>query len=198
MSEHESGHATGQAADTDLALMARVGDGDGRALEALYDRYGRQAYSLARRILGDEQLSQDVVQEVFFTIWRDASRYDGRRGGLGSWLLAMTHHKSVDLVRKEENQRRRRVGLDGLNQVASDEPEVLDKVWATLRSERVRRALRELPEPQREALVLSYFGGYTQREIAGLSGVPLGTVKTRMLAGIRRMQRGFGQRGEDS
>ncbi len=198
MSEPESGPATGHAARSDIDLVAMVRERDGSALEALYDRYGRQAYALARRILADEQLSQDVVQEVFLSLWRDSSRYDGHRGGFGSWLLAMTHHKSVDLVRREENQRRWRVGLDAASQQESDDPEVSDAVWATLRGEGVRRALRELPHTQREALVLSYFGAYTQREIAGLTGVPLGTVKTRMLAGIRRLQQYLQQRGEGS
>lgn len=198
MSEHESGPGTSPAAATDAALIARVGDGDGGALEAVYDRYGRQAFALARRILADEQLAQDVVQEVFLTIWRNPARYDGQRGGLGSWLLAMTHHKSVDQVRREENQRRRRVELDAASGEESDDPEVPEEVWKTLRSERVRNALGDLPVAQREALVLAYFGGHTQREIAGLTGVPLGTVKTRMLAGMRRMQHNLGSRGESS
>lgn len=191
MSENEGGSGPGPAADhataTDVALLHLVSEGNGSALEALYDRYGRKAYALALRILGDEQLSQDVVQEVFVTVWRDSARYDGKRGTFGSWLLAMTHHKSVDLVRREENQRRRRVGLDAVSQQESGDPDVVDEVWATLRSERVRRALRELPESQREALILAYFGGYTQREVSGITGVPLGTVKTRMLAGVRRL-----------
>lgn len=202
MREYDSGQAADGAAArnayTDVALLALVSDGDGGALEALYDRYGRQAYALARRILGDDQLSQDVVQEVFYAIWRDSSRYDRQRGGLGSWLLAMTHHKSVDFVRREENQRQRRVELDTASEQASGDPEIPETVLATLRSERVRQALGQLSAPQREVLVFAYFGGYTQREIAKLTGVPLGTVKTRMLAGIRGLQRYFKQRGEGS
>lgn len=172
----------------DRALVARVTEGDGGALEALYSRYGRACYGLARRILVDEQLAQDAVQEVFLAVWRDASKFDASRGGFSTWLLTMTHHKSVDSVRREENLRKRRTTEDALEHRESDAPQVDDAVWSLLRRERVREVLATLPDPQREALTLAYFGGYTQREIAGLTDTPLGTVKTRMLAGMRRMK----------
>ena len=175
----------------DRALVARITEGDGGALEALYGRYGRPCYSLARRILGDDQLAQDVVQEVFLTVWRDAHRFDGSRGGFSSWLLSMTHHKAVDAVRREENHRKRRSASELLDDRPADHPQVDDEVWSGIRRDRVRTALKTLPEPQREALVLAYFGGYTQREIAGLTGTPLGTVKTRMLMGMRRLKDGL-------
>jgi RNA polymerase sigma-70 factor (ECF subfamily) len=175
----------------DRALIARVTEGDGAALEALYGRYGSACYGLARRILSDEQLAQDVVQEVFLTVWRDAHRFDGSRGGFSSWLLSMTHHKSVDAVRREENHRKRRSAAEILDDRPSDHPQVDDEVWSGIRRERVRTALQTLPEAQREALVLAYFGGYTQREIAGLTSTPLGTVKTRMLMGMRRLKDGL-------
>ncbi len=172
----------------DRALVALVCGSDAAALEALYGRYGRACYGLARRILVDEQLAQDVVQEVFLAVWRDASRFDAARGGFSTWLLSMTHHKAVDSVRKEENLRKRRTSADVLETRESESPQVDDAVWSLVRRERVREALQDLPEPQREALALAYFGGYTQREIAGLTATPLGTVKTRMLAGMRRMK----------
>lgn len=175
----------------DRQLVARVVEGDAEALEALYGRYGRPCYGLARRILTDEQLAQDVVQEVFLVLWRDAGRFDASRGGFSSWLLSMTHHKAVDVVRREENLRKRRTGVEQLEVHEAPVPGPDDQAWTTLRCERVREALAELPEPQREALVLAYFGGYTQREIAGLTATPLGTVKTRMLAGMRRMRAGL-------
>ncbi len=175
----------------DRALVARVTEGDGGALEALYARYGRACYGLARRILADEQFAQDVVQEVFLTVWRDAHRFDTTRGGFSTWLLTMTHHKSVDAVRREENLRKRRTTADMLEEREVDGPKVHDEVWSTLRRERVREALKTLPDPQKEALTLAYFGGYTQREIAGLTNTPLGTVKTRMLAGMRRLKGGL-------
>jgi len=172
----------------DRTLVARVTEGDGGALEALYARYGRACFGLARRILGDEQFAQDVVQEVFLTVWRDASRFDASRGGFSTWLLSMTHHKAVDSVRREETLRKRRTTSEVLETRETDVPRVEDQVWSLLRRERVREVLHTLPAVQREALTLAYFGGYTQREIAGLTATPLGTVKTRMLAGMRRMK----------
>ncbi len=172
----------------DRALVARVSEGDGAAIEALYKRYGRPCYGLARRILADDQFAQDVVQEVFLTVWRDASKFDTARGSFSSWLLTMTHHKAVDAVRREENLRKRRAAPDALDGLESDAPKVEDEVWSLLRRSRVREAMQTLPAPQREALTLAYFGGYTQREIAGLTSTPLGTVKTRMLAGMRRLR----------
>jgi RNA polymerase sigma-70 factor (ECF subfamily) len=192
-----SGQVPAQAAPTsydaydgfdDRGLVARVTEGDGAALEALYRRYGRPCYGLARRILADDQFAQDVVQEVFLTVWRDASRFDASRGGFSSWLLSMTHHKAVDAVRREENLRKRRTTSEGLEMRESDAPEVGEEVWSLLRRSRVREALQTLPPVQREALTLAYFGGYTQREIAGLTTTPLGTVKTRMLAGMKRLR----------
>jgi RNA polymerase sigma factor (sigma-70 family) len=175
----------------DRALVARVTEGDGGALEALYARYGRACFGLARRILADEQFAQDVVQEVFLTVWRDAHRFDATRGGFSTWLLSMTHHKAVDAVRREENLRKRRTTAEILEDREVDGPQVHDEVWSTLRRERVRAAMQTLPEPQKEALTLAYFGGYTQREIAGITNTPLGTVKTRMLAGMKRLKGGL-------
>jgi len=175
----------------DRALMARVTEREEGALEALYARYGRACYGLARRILADEQFAQDVVQEVFLTVWRDAHKFDAARGGFSSWLLSMTHHKAVDAVRREENLRKRRTTADLLDEREVDGPAVHDEVWSTLRRARVREAMQTLPEAQKEVLTLAYFGGYTQREIAGLTNTPLGTVKTRMLAGMHKLKGGL-------
>jgi RNA polymerase sigma factor (sigma-70 family) len=183
--------ATADDRAADAALVTAVVAGDAAALEELYGRYGRSCYALARRVVADEQLAQDVVQEVFLALWRDASRFDGARGGFSTWLLSMTHHKAVDCVRREEGMRRRRNAVEQLEAAEPPVPAPDDEVWASVRGERVREALHRLPPAQREALVLAYFGGYTQREIAGLTTTPLGTVKTRMLAGMRRMREGL-------
>lgn len=182
-----------EADASDGVLVRRVADGDDSALEALYDRYGRPAFALARRITGAPVFAEEVVQEVFLALWRDPAKYDPARGGFPSWLLATTHHKAVDAVRREETVRRRRVTLAEeavwyTSATASDLPPVEDAAWAGLRGERVRKALGTLPEAQREALVLAYYAGYTQREIAERTNTPLGTVKTRMLAGMRRLR----------
>lgn len=177
----------GSGSVEDASLVTRVAEGDAVALEALYQRYGRVTYSLARRILADEQLAQDVVQEVFLTVWRDAIKFDSTRGQVSTWVLTMTHHKAVDSVRREENLRKRREPADVL-EFHDSGVNVDDDVWTGMRRDRVREALGQLPDVQREALGLAYFGGYTQREIAKLTNTPLGTVKTRMLAGMRRMR----------
>jgi RNA polymerase sigma factor (sigma-70 family) len=181
-----------EADASDGVLVRRVVDGDDTALEALYDRYGRPAFALARRITGEPVFAEEVVQEVFLALWRDPEKYDPARGGFPSWLLATTHHKAVDAVRREETVRRRRATLAEeavtYTSATSDLPPVEDAAWSGLRGERVRKALSSLPEPQREALVLAYYAGYTQREIAERTNTPLGTVKTRMLAGMRRLR----------
>jgi RNA polymerase sigma factor (sigma-70 family) len=182
-----------EADASDGVLVRRLTDGDNSALEALYDRYVRPAFALARRITGDPVFAEEVVQEVFLALWRDPAKYDPQRGGFPSWLLAATHHKAVDAVRREQTVRSRRASLaDEADYYtaagAGDLPPVEDAAWAGLRGERVRKALSALPPPQREALVLAYYAGYTQSEIAERTGVPLGTVKTRMLAGMRRLR----------
>jgi RNA polymerase sigma factor (sigma-70 family) len=154
------------------------------------DSYTGRALALARRIVVDPQLAEDVVQEAFLAYWRNPAAFDASRGAFGSWLLALVHHKAVDAVRREMSQRRR---LDAAAE--SLDPETLldigDVVADRLGDARVRKALEALPPVQREALVLAYWGGYTQREIAVRTGTPLGTVKTRMLVGMRRLQEGL-------
>jgi RNA polymerase sigma factor (sigma-70 family) len=172
----------------DGQLVQLVAERDDGALEALYDRYGKVAYSLARRVLTDESLAQDVVQEVFLSLWRNAGRFDAGRGTVATYLLSMTHHRAVDVVRREENQRRRRTSDEVLEFEPDPAPGVEAEAEATERRTEVRAALAQLPPAQREALALAYFGGYTQREVASLVGVPLGTVKTRMAAGMRKLK----------
>jgi RNA polymerase sigma factor (sigma-70 family) len=179
----------------DGQLVELVAQKDAGALEALYERYGRAAYS--RRILTDETLAQDVVQEVFLSLWRDARRFDAGRGTVATYLLSMTHHRAVDVVRREENLRRWRTSDEGLELEPDPKARVEDEVEASERRAEVRAALAELPAAQREALLLAYFGGYTQREVAALVGVPLGTVKTRMAAGMRKMKEALQDAGRE-
>jgi RNA polymerase sigma factor (sigma-70 family) len=181
----------------DGQLVELVAQKDGGALEALYDRYGRAAYSLARRILTEETLAQDVVQEVFLSLWRDARRFDAGRGTVATYLLSMTHHRAVDAVRREENLRRWRSSEEGLELEPDPRARVEDEVEASERRAQVRAALGKLPAAQREAVALAYFGGYTQREVAALVGVPLGTVKTRMAAGMRKMKEALQDAGSE-
>jgi RNA polymerase sigma factor (sigma-70 family) len=181
----------------DGQLVELVARKDAGALEALYERYGRPAYTLARRILTEEMLAQDVVQEVFLSLWREAGRFDAGRGTVATYLLSMTHHRSVDVVRREESLHRWRTSDEGLELEPDPKARVEDQAEASERRAEVRAALKDLPDVQREALLLAYFGGYTQREVAALAGVPLGTVKTRMAAGMRKMKAALRDAGRE-
>jgi RNA polymerase sigma factor (sigma-70 family) len=178
----------------DAAIVARLRSGDRSAVDDLYERFRRPAFALARRVLADDVLAEDVLQDAFLTVWRDPGAYDSSRGTFASWFLAMVHHKAVDSVRREESQRRRQARAE--DEVALAAPlataDVEDDVWGRVVADRVRSALGNLPDAQREALTLAYYGGYTQREVAALTDAPLGTVKTRMLAGMRRLKTELG------
>jgi len=172
----------------DLLLGELIGRRDPAALEELYDRHGGAVYGLARRVVADEQLAHDVVQEVFLAIWRGAATYDGSRGSLSTWLFALTHHKSVDAVRRSQRHSGRRAPEEALTTEADPAPAVDEQAISLVQGDEVRAALAALPEPQRRAVILAYFGGYSQTEIAQLTGIPLGTVKTRTLAAMRRLR----------
>lgn len=178
----------------DARLVARLGAGDESALAALYDRYSRPAYSLARRVCVDELLAEDVVQEVFLTVWRDPSKFSPDRGAFSSWLLTLVHHKAVDAVRREGVHRRRQVNVDDetTDRLAPDTPGADQDAIGAVVADHVKAALRELPVEQRTAMMLAYYGGYTQREVAALVGVPLGTVKSRMFAAANRLRTALG------
>lgn len=188
-----------ERAAADVALLDRLAAGDRAALALLYDRYSRPAYSLARRICVDELLAEDVVQEVFLAVWRDPAKYVADRGAFSSWLLTMVHHKAVDAVRREGVHRRRQVALDEetTDRLVPDTPGAdVDAIGAVVARD-VRTALGELPTEQRTAMMLAYYGGYTQREVAAIVGVPLGTVKSRMFAAAARLRGALGPLSAD-
>jgi RNA polymerase sigma-70 factor (ECF subfamily) len=170
---------------SDEALIALVARRDEAALAALYDRFGRVAYGLAVRVLRDRALAEDAVQEAFMTVWRTADRYVAERSKASSWILTFVHRRAVDLVRREERRR-----ADPLEQAAEGDgaPGSDEEAWLRLRREKVQTALRELPDQQREALELAYFGGFTQSELAERLGQPLGTIKSRMFSGLARLR----------
>ncbi len=159
----------------------------GIPLTHLLDQYTARAWSLARRIVGDDRLAEDVVQEAFVAYWRHPAAYDATRGSFASWFLALVHHKAVDVVRRE-TAHRRRADAAGVQDAGVAVPDVAEIVIDRVADLRVRTALASLSDVQREALVLAYWGGYTQQEIALRVGAPLGTVKTRMHAGMRRLR----------
>jgi RNA polymerase sigma factor (sigma-70 family) len=175
---------------SDAELVRRLRDADGAALSQLYQRFGRPCYSLARRICADEGLAEDVVQEVFLTLWRDPTRFDPSRGSFATWLLTLIHHKAVDAVRRESTIRRRMVAAPEAGEEWSPTPVpgADQAALARVAAGQVRAALHRLPVEQRQVLALAYFGGHTQREIAVLTGVPLGTVKSRMFTAVQRLR----------
>ena len=170
---------------SDEALVALAARNEQSALAELYDRYGRPAYGLALRVLRDEALAEDAVQEAFMTIWRTAPRFLPERGKASTWILTLVHRRAVDVVRRE--QRRRTDSLDAAPEPAGpDTPD--EQAWLRLQRERVQAALRQLPDQQREALELAYYGGFTQSELAERLGQPIGTIKSRMFNGLARMR----------
>lgn len=177
--EPAAGHAP-----SDEQVLEAVGRGDHDALGELYDRFGRLAYGLAFRILRDRALAEDAVQEAFLAVWRSADAYKRERATPSTWILTVVHRRAVDLVRRE--QRRRGEPLEAAPEPATG-PADED---AALRDRRaaVQAALTELPGDQRQALELAYYGGLTQSELAERLGVPLGTVKSRMFAGLGRLR----------
>src|SRR2546430_7087478 len=170
---------------SDEAVVALVARSDEQALAELYDRFGRVAYGLALRVLRDEALAEDAVQEGFLTAWRRADTFMPERAKASTWLLTLVHRRAVDLVRREN--RRRAEPIEKAGDRPGDGP-ADDLVWLRYERERVQAALRQLPDQQREALELAYYGGFTQSELAERLGQPIGTIKSRMFTGLARLR----------
>ena len=173
----------------DADLLRRIGDGDEEAFRALYRRYGGAAFGLAVRIVKQDFLAEEIVQETFLALWRGAGAYDPTRGSVRTWLLSSIHHRAVDGVRREEAHQRR---AERVTRETLPGPDVADEVAESLdlgqdRKE-VRRALRTLPAQQREVLQLMYYGALTQTQVAERLGLPLGTVKSRCLLAMRKLR----------
>jgi RNA polymerase sigma-70 factor (ECF subfamily) len=169
---------------SDEQVLEAVGRGDDDALGVLYDRFGRLAFRLAFRILRDRALAEDAVQEAFLAVWRSADAYKRERAKPSTWLLTVVHRRAVDIVRREQSRRGEPL------EVAPEPSAGPADEDAVLRDRRaaVQAALTELPGEQRQALELAYYGGLTQSELAERLGVPLGTVKSRMFAGLGRLR----------
>ena len=158
---------------SDEAVVALIARSDEVALAELYDRYGRPAYGLALRVLRDDALAEDAVQEAFLAIWRGAGKYLPERAKASTWIMTLVHRRAVDLVRREERRR-----AEPLPEVEQDTggPSAADSAWLRLERERVQAALGQLPDQQREALELAYYGGFTQSELAERLGELLGAI----------------------
>ena len=172
---------------TDEALLERAGNGDQGAIAVLYDRYRGLMYGLATRITGDQALAQDVLQDAFVGIWKNAARFSSARASARTWILSITHHRAVDAVRR----RRPTMELPDAElppPVQLTVPDVWGDVAQRLDGEAVKAALETLSGVQREAIELAYFGGLTQQEIADRTGAPLGTVKSRVRLGLLQLR----------
>jgi RNA polymerase sigma-70 factor (ECF subfamily) len=168
--------------DEQLALVAR---GDTAAFDAVYEQIAASVFGIVRRVIRDPAQSEEVTQDVLLDIWRDASKFDPARGSATAWVMMLAHRRAVDRVRsvQKEAERERRVAT-------ADIPydEVAEAVESKFERERVRRCLGSLTELQRESVTLAYYGGYTYGQVAGLLGVPTGTIKTRMRDALIRLR----------
>lgn len=175
----------------DLELHRRIAAGDRSAFDVLYRRYGSAAYGLAQRITAQEALAQEVVQEAFLALWRAPEAFDPARGVFRSFFLSLVHHRAVDAVRREERLRRRTDRASNLEPVRGEDvaEDVVEGAYLDVRRKEVREALGILPPEQRQVIELAYFGGRTQTAIAEALQIPVGTVKTRTLAAMRKLRR---------
>lgn len=177
----------GRLADEDL--LKRAARGDERAFEALYDRHGRVAWSLAFRLLGDRESAEDLVQEAFVAVWNGAAAYAPAKGSVRTWLLSIIHHRAVDRLRQGAAGRRRQEALENVAAVQPSEPDAADVALDRVEAAELRSALAGVPDDQLQVLRLAYYGGYTHHEIADMLSLPLGTVKSRMRLGLDRLRR---------
>ena len=175
----------------DRDLLRRIGEGDEGAFRDLFRRYGPAGKALALRIIRQQFLAEEILQEAFLALWRNPAAYREDRGTVRGWLMSAVHHRAVDYVRREEAQRRRgeQMEAEAAGAVTQDVAEaVVDDADVASRRAGVRAALEGIPGEQRQVLELMYYGGKTQAMIARDLGLPLGTVKSRTLLGMRRLR----------
>jgi RNA polymerase sigma-70 factor (ECF subfamily) len=178
---------------SDAALVVAIGRWHEEALAEAYRRHGGASFALAKRLLVDRQLAEEVLQEVFLRLWNQPERFDPERGSLRAYLLAQTHGRSVDLLRSETSRRRReeREARQSADFGADIEREVVDLTVA----EKVKEVVAGLPTDERQAIELAYFGGHTYRQVALMLDAPEGTVKSRIRSGLKRLRKSLSEAG---
>lgn len=170
---------------SDADLVSAIAAASDSALAEVYRRHAGIVYGMAKRILGEGSMAEDVLQDVFVRLWERPGRYDPDRGTLRSFLVRDAHGRAVDRLRAESARNRRE---DRHERLTVDTEDDIDReVWGMIRSEKVREAIGQLLPGEREAILLAYFGGFTYREVATLTDVPEGTVKTRIRAGLAKL-----------
>lgn len=171
------------AIPSDLALATAIRSGDQGCMAVLYDRYSSIVYSVALRVLQDTGAAEDVLQEIFLQLWRNPGAFDASRGNMAAWLAVIARNRAIDALR------RRRPESDLEDVVVSVEHDLATEADRSRTMEKVRGALQMMPAPQRSALEMAYFEGLTYSEIAGKTGEPLGTIKTRIRAGLLTLRK---------
>jgi len=174
------------------ALLAKIAERDRDALRALYGRFATAVFSLARRILSDGTEAEDVLQEVFVQVWREATSFDRSRGSVPAWLMSIARNRSIDRLRSRRRKDAAQRDKE-LTDLLEPVPGVDEDVATMSDVGRVRHALATLPEVQRQALLMSYFGGRSHSEIAAAIGVPIGTVKSRIAGGLQALRAALGR-----
>ncbi|HEV2911941.1 MAG TPA: sigma-70 family RNA polymerase sigma factor [Pyrinomonadaceae bacterium] len=181
-----------QAQTSDSDLLHAIARGDEAALASLYDRYRLILFGLILRILHSRPEAEDVLQDVFIQVWRRARDFDESRGRAFTWLVTLARSRTIDRLRSLNS--RQRTANEAVEAAPGSVSDAAEDAFKSEQREVVRNALRELPAEQREALVLAYFEGLTQTEIASRTGSPLGTVKTRMRSGMTKLRAVLGER----
>jgi RNA polymerase sigma-70 factor, ECF subfamily len=171
----------------DVKLVERIAGGDAEALGELYDRYGRVAFGVLYRMLPAPEAAEEVTQDAFHAVWRQARSYRPDRGSVRTWLLAICRNAAIDWRRTKGKRVEREIAIDAAADLLSD-AKVDERVIDALRADRVRKAVSELPEEQRQVLALAFWGGYSQSEIAARTNTPLGTVKSRVRLGMNKLR----------
>jgi RNA polymerase sigma-70 factor (ECF subfamily) len=171
---------------SEATIVVAIGRYHEDALAEAYRRHAGSVYALAKRLIVDKALAEEVVQEVFLRLWNNPERFDPERGSLRSYLLAQCHGRSVDLIRSESSRRAREER--DLTMTAEAGYDLEHEVWDIAVADRVRTVLQTLPDIERQAILLAYFGGHTYREVAELLNEAEGTVKSRIRAGLKRMR----------
>jgi RNA polymerase sigma-70 factor (ECF subfamily) len=178
---------------SDVTLAMAIARWDQEALAEVYRRNAGPVFGLARRVLGDAAVAEEVVQEVFLRLWHEPGRYDPERGSLRTFLLSQVHSRSVDMLRADTARRQREVR--DARSTASGQYDVEHEFLDIAVAEGVRDAMGVLQPGERSAIELAYFGGHTYREVASILGEPEGTIKSRIRSGMRRMQSSLAAKG---